>query len=309
MRLATLKVGGQETAAVITAKGAVLVSTVNEVKGTDYATDMMSLIKKGQIPVMNEWYRAGGKAELEEMKTIPAAEMVYGPLYRNPARIFGIGLNYADHAGDIGSAAPKGFPGSFFKQADTLIGPGDDIHLPRLNEAQQTTAEAELGIILGQDCRDVSEEDWEKVVVGYTTILDMTEESILKGNDYLDGNPRYLTIVKNFPTFFSFGPQLVTPDEMPKDLMSVEVQSVRNGEVYAKNTISNMTHKPSRLVSLHSSIQGWIAGDVLSTGTPRAFEIKEGDLAECRICGPDGFEMAPLTNQVLDLKKHPEIKA
>ena len=309
MRLATLKVGGQETAAVITAKGAVLVSTVNEVKGTDYATDMMSLIKEGQIPVMNEWYRAGGKAELEEMKTIPAAEMVYGPLYRNPARIFGIGLNYADHAGDIGSAAPKGFPGSFFKQADTLIGPGDDIHLPRLKEAQKTTAEAELGIILGQDCRDVSEEDWEKVVVGYTTILDMTEESILKGNDYLDGNPRYLTIVKNFPTFFSFGPQLVTPDEMPKDLMSVEVQSVRNGEVYAKNTISNMTHKPSRLVSLHSSIQGWIAGDVLSTGTPRAFEIKEGDVAECRICGPDGFEMAPLTNPVLDLKKHPEIKA
>ena len=309
MRLATLKVGGQETAAVITAKGAVLVSTVNEVKGTDYATDMMSLIKKGQIPVMNEWYRAGGKAELEEMKTIPAAEMVYGPLYRNPARIFGIGLNYADHAGDIGSAAPKGFPGSFFKQADTLIGPGDDIHLPRLKEAQKTTAEAELGIILGQDCRDVSEEDWEKVVVGYTTILDMTEESILKGNDYLEGNPRYLTIVKNFPTFFSFGPQLVTPDEMPKDLMSVEVQSVRNGEVYAKNTISNMTHKPSRLVSLHSSIQGWIAGDVLSTGTPRAFEIKEGDVAECRICGPDGFEMAPLTNPVLDLKKNPEIKA
>ena len=84
---------------------------------------------------------------------------------------------------------------------------------------------------------------------------------------------------------------------------------MHNGEVYAKNTISNMTHKPSRLVSLHSSIQGWIAGDVLSTGTPRAFEIKEGDVAECRICGPDGFEMAPLTNPVLDLKKHPEIKA
>ena len=308
MRLATLKVGGAETAAVITAGGAVLVSTINEVKGTDYATDMMSLIKKGQIPQMNDWYRAGGKAELENMKTIPAAEMVYGPLYRNPARIFGIGLNYADHAGDIGSATPKGFPGSFFKQADTLIGPGDAIHLPRLKEAQKTTAEAELGIILGQDCRDVPEEDWEKVVVGYTTILDMTEESILKGNDYLEGNPRYLTIVKNFPTFFSFGPQLVTPDEMPKDLMSVEVQSVHNGQVHAKNTIRNMTHKPSRLVSLHSSIQGWIAGDVLSTGTPRAFEIREGDVAECRICGPDGFEMAPLVNPVVDLKKHPEIR-
>lgn len=76
--------------------------------------------------------------------------MVYAPLYRNPKRIFGIGLNYVDHAGDIGSAAPTGFPGSFFKMADTLIGPADEIKLPTLKEAQKTTAEAELGIIMGK---------------------------------------------------------------------------------------------------------------------------------------------------------------
>lgn len=133
----------------------------------------------------------------------------------------------------------------------------------------------------------------------------MTEESILKGNDYVSGNPRYLTIVKNFPTFFSFGPQLVTPDEVP-DVLKLEVQSVHNGEVYAKNVVSNMMHQPSKLVSLHSSIQGWLAGDVLSTGTPRAFHIQDGDVAECRICGPDGFSMEPLINPVVDLKLHPE---
>ncbi len=127
--------------------------------------------------------------------------------------------------------------------ADTLIGPGDEIQLPALKEAQKTTAEAELGIIMGRDCRDVSEEDWQSAIVGYTTILDMTEESILKGNDYVSGNPRYLCIVKNFPTFFSFGPQLVTPDEVP-DVLKLEVQSVHNGEVYAKNTVDHMTHKP-----------------------------------------------------------------
>ena len=64
--------------------------------------------------------------------------------------------------------------------------------------------------------------------------------------------------------------------------------------------------RPARLVSLHSSIQGWYAGDILSTGTPRAFEINDGDMAECRIYGPDGFEMEPLVNPVVDLKKHPE---
>ena len=138
--------------------------------------------------------------------------------------------------------------------ADTLIGPNDDILLPKLKEAQKTTAEAELGIIMGRDCRDVPEEEWESAIVGYTTILDMTEESILKGNDFVPGNPRYLTIVKNFPTFFSFGPQLVTPDEVP-DVLKLEVQSVHNGEIHAKNTVDHMTHVPSRLVSLHSSIQ------------------------------------------------------
>ena len=305
MRLVTLKIFGLEVAGVKAQKGVVTIGTINQVKKTGYETDMMSLIRAQEIPALNRWYRAGGREELESMEAVPYEKCVYGPLYRNPKRIFGIGLNYADHAGDIGSAAPTGFPGSFFKQADTLIGPGDAIKLPALKEAQRTTAEAELGIIMGKDCRDVPEEKWEEAIVGYTAILDMTEESILKGNDYVAGNPRYLTIVKNFPTFFSFGPELITPDEVP-DVMALEVQSIHNGEVHAKNTVSNMIHRPAKLVSLHSSIQGWLAGDVLSTGTPRAFPLKDGDTAECRIFGSDGFEMEPLTNPVVDLKLHPE---
>ena len=225
MRLVTLKLNGAEVAGVKAQKGVVLVETINAAKGTSYKTDMMSMIQAQDIPAMTEWYNAGGKAELESMEAVPYDQCAYGPLYRNPKRIFGIGLNYVDHAGDIGDAAPQGFPGSFFKMADTLVGPGDEIKTPALKEAQKTTAEAELGVILGKDCRDVSEENWLDVVVGYTTILDMTEESILKGNDFVKGNPRYLTIVKNFPTFFSFGPELVTPDEVP-DVLKLEVQSV-----------------------------------------------------------------------------------
>ena len=306
MRLTSIQHSGAEVAGIVTSKGVLPVAAVNAAKGTAWKSDMMSLIQAGEIPAMTDWYNTGGRAELEGMAgLIPWEEVVCAPLYRDPKRIFGIGLNYVDHAGDIGAAAPTGFPGSFFKMADTLIGPGDEIRLPKLEEAQKTTAEAELGIIMGKDCRDVSEENWQDAIVGYTTILDMTEESILKGNDYVSGNPRYLTIVKNFPTFFSFGPELVTPDEVP-DVLALEVQSVCNGQVYAKNVVANMTHRPARLVSLHSSIQGWYAGDILSTGTPRAFHIQDGDIAECRIVGPDGFEMAPLVNPVVDLKKHPE---
>lgn len=306
MRLATIKLNHAEVAGIVTSKGIYPIAALNKAKGAVWKTDMMSLIQAQEIPALTDWYNAGGKDELETLPgVVPTEEVVYAPLYRNPKRIFGIGLNYVDHAGDIGTAAPTGFPGSFFKMADTLIGPNDEIKTPALKEAQKTTAEAELGIIMGKDCRDVSEENWQDAIVGYTTILDMTEESILKGNDYVSGNPRYLCIVKNFPTFFSFGPQLVTPDEVP-DVLQLEVQSVLNGEVYAKNIVNNMTHRPARLVSLHSSIQGWYAGDILSTGTPRAFHIQDGDVAECRIYGPDGFEMAPLVNPVVDLKKHPE---
>lgn len=308
MRLATIKYNGKELAGIVVDKGILPIAALNAAKGTAWKEEMYALICAQQVPVLTQWYNQGGKEELESIPgLVPADQVVYAPLYRNPRRIFGIGLNYAEHAGDIGSAAPTGFPGSFFKMVDTLIGPGDTIKLPALKEAQKTTAEAELGVIMGKDCRDVSEEDWESAIVGYTTVLDMTEESILKGNDYVSGNPRYLCIVKNFPTFFSFGPQLVTPDEVP-DVLKLEVQSVHNGEVYAKNTVDHMTHKPARLVSLHSQIQGWYAGDILSTGTPRAFHIQDGDVAECRIYGPNGFEMAPLRNPVIDLKKHPDQK-
>ena len=303
MRLVTLKLFGLEVAGIKAEKGVVTISTLNEALDKTYPLDMLSLIQAQSIPEITDWYNNGGKAKLDTLDAVPYDKCVYGPLYRNPKRILGIGLNYSDHAGDIGTPPPVGFPGSFFKMADTLIGPEDTILLPKLKEAEKTTAEAELGIILGKDCRDVAEADWQSVIAGYTTILDMTEESILKGNDFLKGNPRYLTIVKNFPTFFSFGPELVTPDEVP-DVLKLEIQSVHNGEIHAKNTVDHMTHKPARLISLHSSIQGWYAGDVLSTGTPRAFHIQEGDIAECRIYGPDGFAMEPLKNPVIDLKMH-----
>ena len=303
MRLATIRSGREELAGIVTEGGVLPLRALNRTLGTHWSETLFPLIWQSQLRPLTDWYQRTGREHLDSLPgLIPWAQVVYAPLYRCPRRIFGIGLNYRDHAQDIGDPPPQGFPGSFFKAADTLIGPGDQICLPRLPQAVRTTAEAELGIILGRDCRDVPEESWMDAVAGFTTVLDMTEESILKGHGSLAGNPRYLTIAKNFPTFFSFGPQLVTPDEVP-DVQKLEVQSVLNGQVWARNIVANMTHLPARLVSLHSSIQGWLAGDVLSTGTPRAFPLSDGDKAECRILGPDGFSMEPLINPVIDLKK------
>ena len=288
MRLATLKVAGNEVASVITTKGAVLVETINKAKATDYSTDMLTLIQKDEIPGMNEWYKNGGKEELEGMETIPAAEMVYAPLYRKCSRIWGIGLNYRDHAGDLAEKTPTGIPASFIKNEFTICGHGDDIKIPV--QSQKTTAEAELGVIIGKDCSNIEPENWLDYVVGFTTILDQTAEDILRLN------PRYLTMVKNYETFFSFGPQLVTPDEVA-DVHELKVRTMHNGEVYAENVVANMTFSPEFMVSYYSKAFTWKPGEILSTGTPRAVAIADGDQVSCQI---DGFE--PLVNSVVDLK-------
>ncbi|MDR1137072.1 MAG: fumarylacetoacetate hydrolase family protein [Synergistaceae bacterium] len=289
MRLATIKLGGEETAGIVTSRGIVPIAEVNKSFGASWETDLFELIRLDRLSELKVWYGDGGFEKLESSDlVIPFEGVKYAPLYRNPKKILGIGLNYADHAGDLAQRAPTGIPGSFLKPATTIIGYGDEIKIPI--QSEKTTAEAELGVIIGRDCSGIEKEDWLDYVSGFTTIIDMTAEDILRLN------PRYLTHVKSFETFFSFGPHLVTPDEIP-DVLGLNVQTVLNGNVHAQNTVSNMTFTPDVLVSLHSKVFRWEAGDVLSTGTPRAVHINHGDTAECRI---DGF--TPLINPVIDKK-------
>jgi 2-keto-4-pentenoate hydratase/2-oxohepta-3-ene-1,7-dioic acid hydratase in catechol pathway len=127
----------------------------------------------------------------------------------------------------------------------TIIGPGDKIRLPE--DVGRVTAEAELAVVIGRRAREVSEDEAPSVVAGFTTVLDMTAEGILRKN------PRCLTRAKSFETFFSFGPQLLTPDEVG-EVEELEVATVLNGEVRRRNTVSNMTFSPYRLVSFHSRV-------------------------------------------------------
>ena len=147
-----------------------------------------------------------------------------------------------------------------------------------------------MGVIFGKECVDVERADWLSVVAGFTTIIDMTAEDILRRN------PRYLTLSKSFESFFSFGPQLVTPDEI-EDVMQLKVATIHNGRVHAENVVANMTFPPDFLVSFHSQVMKMYPGDIISTGTPRAVHISHGDQVTCRI---DGF--APLECPVIDKK-------
>ena len=94
MRLATIKLHGAEVAGIVTGKGILPVAALNAYRGTGWKEDMMSLIQANHIPGLTKWYNEGDKEELETIPgVVPAEEVVYAPLYRNPKRIFGIGLN------------------------------------------------------------------------------------------------------------------------------------------------------------------------------------------------------------------------
>ena len=119
MRLATIKYNGKELAGIVTDKGILHCGFECGQGDCLERRDVRSHLRQ-QVPGLTQWYNQGGKEELETIPgLVPTEQVVYAPLYRNPRRIFGIGLNYVEHAGDIGSAAPTGFPGSFFKMADT----------------------------------------------------------------------------------------------------------------------------------------------------------------------------------------------
>ncbi len=286
MRLATIRSGGEEVAAVVVPGGAVPVGGILDPDGDGWPADLLSLLESGRLDELRS-HVGGLEAGAEELsaRAIPLPEVEYGPLYRRPRKIWGIGLNYVEHAGDLEETAPSEEPASFMRPDTTIIGPGEEIRLPE--QSGRVTGEAELGLIIGHEAKNVSEEEALSVVAGLTTILDMTAEDILRKN------PRYLTRAKSFDTFFGFGPQLVTPDEVG-EIEDLTVATVLNGEVRRENVVSNMTFSPWFLVSFHSKVMTLLPGDVISTGTPGAVEIQNGDVLSCRI-----DESEPLSNPVV----------
>ncbi|TDD68454.1 fumarylacetoacetate hydrolase family protein [Jiangella aurantiaca] len=282
MRFATIDIDGHEQAAVACHD--------NQWAPLDRLDPALS----GDLLVLIEQQR--GADELKELadraealpddRLIPAVDAVYRAPYRRPYKVWGIGLNYGDHAADLHEETPEQ-PASFIKGHHTIIGPGDDIVIPR--QSARTTAEAELGLVIGRTTTEVSRADAIDHVFGVCAVLDQTAEDILALN------PRYLTRSKNFPTFFSFGPEIVTMDEFldGRELSDVEISTYVDGRPVRRNVVANMTHRPAELISFHSQMMPFFPGDLISTGTPGAGVIQPGVVAEARVDG-----LLPLLNPV-----------
>lgn len=272
MRLCTLRTTGGEDVGIATAEGIVLLGTLNKVLGTDFGPTLHDIVTGDQRP------------GLEAALTDPAVRATavrdgdpdFAPIYRDPAKLWGVGLNYTRHADDLEVRQPEGVPGSYLRPSSTIIGHGDDILLPR--QSDRVTAEAELGVVIGTTCKDVPAAEAESVIFGFTTLLDMTAE------DAIRINPRYIPWSKAFDTFCSLGPWVVTPDEIP-DLAAIRISTVVNGRTIATNQVSAMMCDPYWQVAYFSGGMVLEAGSVIATGTPGAGVIQHGDVVEALVEG------------------------
>lgn len=208
---------------------------------------------------------------------VPAAGLSFGPPLASFGKLWGIGLNYAEHAADLDEAAPEE-PASFMKPSTAVVGPGGPVRLPDRALADRVTAEAELAVVIGRTCTDVSPDAVDDVIGGFVPVIDLTAE------DVLERNPRFLTRAKSFDTFLVVGPWIRLPHAVGA-LADIEVRTVVNDEVRARNVVRNMHVPPTELVAFHSRVMTLEPGDLISTGTPGAAVVEPGDRVRAEVDG------------------------
>ena len=178
------------------------------------------------------------------------------PLLR-PAQVFGIGLNYRDHAAESGVGVPAA-PAVFTKFRTCLTGPYDAVRLP----SGQVDWEVELVVVIGRRAEQVGEEHAWSYVAGVTVGQDLSERSV-----QLAGPVPQFSLGKSFPGFGPFGPAIVTPDELadPDDL---ELACFLDDEVLQKGRTRDMVFSVPELVARLSAVCPLLPGDLIFTGTP-----------------------------------------
>jgi 2-keto-4-pentenoate hydratase/2-oxohepta-3-ene-1,7-dioic acid hydratase in catechol pathway len=288
MRLANLLIDGTEHPAVLDpSRGWVPLAGLH----IDMPTDVPGLVATGLGPDVRERLLHAA-ANAPDAAVVASDEASFTAPFRHPRMLWGIGLNYLEHARDLGAPYPTE-PASFIKGDHTIIGPGDEILLPP--ESERVTAEAELGIIIGRTAWQVDEADALDHIAAVICVLDQTAEDILQRN------PRFLTRSKNYPTFLSLGAEVVTIDEVrhpEQGLNHLRVATWHNGSLHRENFVDDMAFDPAALVAFHSRVFPLQPGDIISTGTPGAVVVEDGDIAECRIEG-----VGTLVNPVRRLRR------
>lgn len=202
---------------------------------------------------------------LERLRRVDPASLpvVFGaPRIASPVGSVGkmvcVGLNYADHAAEAGMSLPQE-PVIFMKATTAIVGPNDDIVIPRGSE--KTDWEVELGVVIGDVARSVTRDEALRHVAGYIVVHDVSERAfqLEHGGQWVKG--------KSCDSFGPIGPWLVTRDEI-KDPQNLTLWLDVNGERRQQGNTKTMIFDVAYLVSYISRYMTLMPGDIISTGTP-----------------------------------------
>jgi len=174
-----------------------------------------------------------------------------------PGKIICVGLNYRDHAEEQGTALPEA-PLLFAKWQNTLVGPGDPIVIPPV--VTKCDYEAELGVVIGAQVRDVSAENALEAVAGYVCVNDVSARDL----QFADGQ---WTRGKSPDTFCPVGPALVSRDDIP-DPQTLPIRAILNGATVQESTTANMIFGVADVIAYVTRTITLEPGDLIATGTP-----------------------------------------
>jgi 2-keto-4-pentenoate hydratase/2-oxohepta-3-ene-1,7-dioic acid hydratase in catechol pathway len=200
-----------------------------------------------------------------------------------PGKVIGVARNYAAHAAEQGQAEPPKEPVLFIKATTTVIGPEDDIVLPRASS--QVDYEGELGVVIGSLARNVESSEALSHVAGYLPANDVTARDFqnVRGQRFLG---------KSCDTFAPMGPALVTTDEI-EDPQALSIRTTVSGEVRQSASTREMIFPIDELIAFASRLMTLEPGDVILTGTPSGVGaaadpprwLEDGDVVEVEIEG------------------------
>jgi len=189
-----------------------------------------------------------------------------------PSKIVCLGLNYRSHVEETKLPLPT-VPLIFLKPSTAVIGPDDEIVLPRFS--RRVDYEGELGMVIGRKAKDVPEDKAREHVIGYTCLNDVSE----RHNQAEDGQ---WTRAKGYDTFAPIGPCIET--EVDPD--NLKLETYLNGELRQSANTSDLIFAVSKLISFVSSVMTLLPGDIIATGTPSGIgRVNPGDVVEVRIEG------------------------
>ena len=174
-----------------------------------------------------------------------------------PGKLICVGLNYRDHAIETGAQIPD-VPTIFNKFATAVIGPGDNIVLPKVSKSPDY--EAELAFVIGQGGRHIAAKNWKNHVFGYTIMNDVS------ARDYQRATTQWL-MGKTFDTFAPIGPWVVTANDIA-DPHNLDIQLEIAGEILQRSNTRELIFKIPELIAFLSSVFTLEPGDIISTGTP-----------------------------------------